>query len=109
MASDAPTARQEALKEAEELLRAGAVSHNHLLFPRDAIEAYLEAGDWDGVERDSPLEGDGFEPSVPLVYASASVAEGNAVAIERGSLVIVVFLMGARGIPLTSASVSVCV
>ena len=28
------------------------------------------------------------------------VAEGNAVAIERGSLVIVVFLMRARGIPL---------
>jgi hypothetical protein len=33
------------------LLRAGAVSHNHLLFPRDAIEAYLEADDWEGVER----------------------------------------------------------
>jgi len=32
-------------------LEAGAVSHNHLLFPRDAIEAYLEAGKWEGVER----------------------------------------------------------
>jgi hypothetical protein len=33
------------------LLRAGAVSHNFLLFPRDAIEAYLEADDWEGAER----------------------------------------------------------
>jgi hypothetical protein len=57
---------------------------------------------------DSPLEGDGFEPSVPLRTHRPLVAEGNAVAIERGSLVSVVFLMRARGFEsLTSASVSV--
>jgi tetratricopeptide (TPR) repeat protein len=50
LASDDPTVRQAALEESEELLHVGAVSHNHLLFPRDAIEAYLEAGDWEGVE-----------------------------------------------------------
>lgn len=50
LATDDPTARQAALEEAEALLHAGAVSHNHLLFPRDAIEAYFEAGDWEHME-----------------------------------------------------------
>ena len=51
LASEDPTARQAALAEGEALLEAGAVSHNHLLFRRDAIDAYLGAGDWEGVER----------------------------------------------------------
>src|SRR6202040_3936006 len=59
LASDDPTARQAALEKGEELLRTGAVSHNHLLFPRDAIEVYLEAGNWDRVER-SAAELDGM-------------------------------------------------
>ena len=41
LASEDPTARQAALAEGEALLEAGAVSHNHLLFRRDAIDAYL--------------------------------------------------------------------
>jgi len=43
--------RQEATAEADRLLSEGAVSHNHLLFRRDAIEVSIDAGDWDGVER----------------------------------------------------------
>ena len=79
MASDAPTARQEALKEAEELLRAGAVSHNHLLFPRDAIEAYLEAGDWEGVERSAAGLAQ-YTRSEPLPFSNFYVARARALA-----------------------------
>jgi hypothetical protein len=49
LASDDPTARQAALEKGDELLRTGAVSHNHLLFPRDAIDA-------DGTRRWAPTE-----------------------------------------------------
>ena len=56
---------------------------------------------WGSVrDADCPLEGDGFEPSPLSCTHRPLVAEGNAVAIEWGSLVIVVFLMRARGIPL---------
>ena len=46
-----PGEREAALAEADRLLEAGVVSHNYLLFPRDAIELHLELADWDGVER----------------------------------------------------------
>ena len=39
--------RRVLLSEADALLAAGAVSHNHLLFPKDAIEVCLEMGDWE--------------------------------------------------------------
>ncbi|TDY27071.1 SAM (Sterile alpha motif) domain-containing protein [Paraburkholderia sp. BL6665CI2N2] len=38
---------KQAIEEGEALLAAGAVSHNHYLFRRDAIEACLERGWWD--------------------------------------------------------------
>jgi hypothetical protein len=60
--------RQVALEEGEELLRAGAVSQNHLLFPRDAIEVYLKAGDWDRAER-SAAELEQYTRSEPLPFA----------------------------------------
>ncbi len=40
-----PDERRRPLDEGEDLLRRGAVSHNHFWFYRDAIEAMLEAGD----------------------------------------------------------------
>jgi hypothetical protein len=43
--------RQAALAEAEALLAKGAVSHNHLWFYRDAIDASLQARDWSEAER----------------------------------------------------------
>ena len=79
LASDNPTARQAALEEAEELLRAGAVSHNHLLFPRDAIEVYLEAGNWDCVER-AVAELEHYTRSEPLPFADFYIARGRALA-----------------------------
>ena len=67
------------MEEAEELLRAGAVSHNHLLFPRDAIEVYLEAGNWDRVER-TVAELEHYTRSEPLPFADFYIARGRALA-----------------------------
>jgi hypothetical protein len=50
LVADDETRRREALAEADALLAAGAVFHNHLMFGRDAIEACLEMGDWDRAE-----------------------------------------------------------
>src|SRR3984893_7645429 len=82
LASDDPIGRQAALEKGEELLRAGAVSHNHLLFPRDAIEVYLEAGNWDGVEH-SAASLEQYTRSEPLPFAYSSVARGRALAAFR--------------------------
>jgi tetratricopeptide (TPR) repeat protein len=82
LASDDPIGRQAALEKGEELLRAGAVSHNHLLFPRDAIEVYLEAGNWDGVEH-SAARLEQYTRSEPLPFADFYVARGRALAAFR--------------------------
>jgi hypothetical protein len=82
LASDDPIGRQAALEKGEELLRAGAVSHNHLLFPRDAIEVYLEAGNWDGVEH-SAASSEQYTRSEPLPFADFYVARGRALAAFR--------------------------
>jgi len=79
LASDDPTARQVALDQAEELLRAGAVSHNHLLFPRDAIEVYLEADNWDRVEC-TVAELEQYTRSESLPFAEFYIAYGRALA-----------------------------
>jgi hypothetical protein len=41
---------ESALAEAQALLTAGAVSHNHFLFRRDAIEACIDRRRWDAAE-----------------------------------------------------------
>jgi class 3 adenylate cyclase/tetratricopeptide (TPR) repeat protein len=79
LAADDPAVRQPALQEAEELLRAGAVSHNHLLFPRDAIEVYLETRDWEGVERIA-ADLEQYTRSEPLPFADFYVARARALA-----------------------------
>jgi len=79
LASDDPIVRQAALEQAEELLRAGAVSHNHLLFPRDAIEVYLEADNWDRVEG-TAAELERYTRSEPLPFAEFYIAYGRALA-----------------------------
>jgi hypothetical protein len=55
------------------------VSHNHLLFPRDAIEVYLEAGDWEGVER-STARLMQYTRSEPLPFADFYIARARALA-----------------------------
>jgi hypothetical protein len=49
-ATDDPATFEVALAEAEALLAAGAVSHNHLLFRNEAIDACLATGAWDQAE-----------------------------------------------------------
>lgn len=43
--------RRAVLEEGERLLAAGSLSHNHMYFYRDAIDACLRAQDWAGAER----------------------------------------------------------
>lgn len=51
LASIDPSVRREALREGEELLQVGSVSHNYLGFYPDAIEASLDMAEWDEAER----------------------------------------------------------
>jgi tetratricopeptide (TPR) repeat protein len=51
LVTEDPDTRQAALKEGEELLAEGAVSHSYFWFYRDAMDACLEAGAWNEVER----------------------------------------------------------
>ena len=46
-----PARRVDLLEEGARQLALGCVSHNHLQLPELAIDALLEIGDWDGVER----------------------------------------------------------
>ena len=79
VASNDPAVRRTALEEAEALLGAGAVSHNHLLFPRDAVEAYLEAENWDGVEQ-TAAELERYTRPEPLPFAAFYIARARALA-----------------------------
>ena len=50
------------------------------------------------ISPDSLLEGDGFEPSVPVTNEPAMSRKANARMVERGSLERVVLLVGDRGL-----------
>ena len=74
-----PTERRAALDEADALLRSGAVSHNQLLFRRDAIEICLDDGDWDRAERFAAgLEA--YTSAEPLPWSAFYVDRGRALA-----------------------------
>jgi class 3 adenylate cyclase/tetratricopeptide (TPR) repeat protein len=73
-----PIERQAALTEGEEILRKGAVGHNHLWFFRYAIDASLDSQDWDGAERYSAALEDYTRPE-PLPWANFFVRYGRAV------------------------------
>ncbi len=79
MATRDPEEREQALKDGEALLRAGAVGHNHFLFYRDAVEASLGAGDWDGAERYAAALED-YTRSEPLPWTDFFMARGRALA-----------------------------
>src|SRR3546814_9051713 len=74
-----PRAREDALAEGEALLRARSVSHNYLLFPRDAIDACLEAGDWDRADRYAAWLED-YARREPMPSTDFAVARGRALA-----------------------------
>jgi tetratricopeptide (TPR) repeat protein len=77
-----PTERRVALMEGEEVLRNGAVSHSHLWFFRYAIDASLDAEDWDGAESYSAALEDYTRPE-PLPWANFFVRYGRSVAAYR--------------------------
>ena len=80
VASEDPETRRAALREGEELLAAGAVSHNHLLFPRDAVDAYLDSGDWEGVERCAAAF-ERYTRSETLPFAEFYIARAGALGV----------------------------
>jgi class 3 adenylate cyclase/tetratricopeptide (TPR) repeat protein len=76
-AVDSKAERDHLLAEGEELLRRGAVGHNHLWFYRDAIEAMLAAGDGPGALR--YVEGlDDYTRAEPLPWSELFAARGRA-------------------------------
>ena len=80
-----PVERRAALAEGEEILRKGAVGHNHFWFFRYAIDASLSSRDWDGAERYSAALEDYARPE-PLPWADFFVRYGRALAAHgRGS------------------------
>jgi tetratricopeptide (TPR) repeat protein len=76
---DDTTVRQAAFREAEDILRAGCVSHNHFWFCREAIDICVETGAWDEVERFAKILGDYTRPE-PLPLCDFYVARGRALA-----------------------------
>jgi hypothetical protein len=77
--SDDDRRRRELLDEADALLMAGAPSHNHLLYGRDAIEVSLDMGDWALAEHyASRLEA--HTRDEPLPFSDFVIARGRALA-----------------------------
>jgi class 3 adenylate cyclase/tetratricopeptide (TPR) repeat protein len=77
--SDDERRRRELLDEADALLAAGALSHNHLIYGRDAIEVSLEMADWALAEHyASRLEA--HTRAEPLPFSDFFVARGRALA-----------------------------
>ena len=69
----------QALAEAEALLDAGSVGHNYLNFYEDAMEACLQIGAWDEVERYAQALQD-YTRSQPLPRSDYFIARGRALA-----------------------------
>ena len=79
-----PVERRAALAEGEEILRKGAVGHNHFWFFRYAIDASLSSRDWDGAERYSAALEDYTRPE-PLPWADFFVRYGRALLHMAGA------------------------
>ncbi|QIE26529.1 Adenylate and Guanylate cyclase catalytic domain protein (plasmid) [Caballeronia sp. SBC1] len=71
--------RERLLREGADLLRRGAVGHNHLWFYRDAIEAMLSASDAAGALRYVATLED-YARAEPLPWADLFAARGRALA-----------------------------
>ncbi|MEE9586695.1 MAG: adenylate/guanylate cyclase domain-containing protein [Hyphomicrobiaceae bacterium] len=78
MASDA-AAREAALDEGEAALREGSVSHNYFWFYRFAIDALLNANDWERVERYAAALEE-YTRDEPLGWTDFFIARGRALA-----------------------------
>jgi class 3 adenylate cyclase/tetratricopeptide (TPR) repeat protein len=79
LAADDPQQCHRALGEAESILGAGSVGHNYLNFYEDAMEACLQIGDWDGVERYASALEEYTRPE-PLPRSDFFIGRGRALA-----------------------------
>ena len=84
-ATDSMAERGAALAEAEALLARGAVSHNHLIYRRYAIEAALASADWDGAGRHADALS-AYTAVEPLPWADLIAARGRALAASGRGL-----------------------
>lgn len=80
LATDDPDERENALAEGESLLQKGCVGQNYFWFYRDAMEACLNTGDWDTVERYADALEEYTRPE-PLPWSDFFIARGRALAI----------------------------
>jgi tetratricopeptide (TPR) repeat protein len=74
-----PTAREQALAEAEHILRTGVSSHNHLYFYRDAMEVTLAMGDHERLARYA-LALEQFTAAEPLPWSDFFIARARLLA-----------------------------
>ncbi|HWT37004.1 MAG TPA: hypothetical protein VN289_12010 [Paraburkholderia sp.] len=75
---------ERALDEGEALLAAGAVSHNHYLFRRDAIDACIERGMWDAAAAHAAAL-EAYASREPSPFSAFVVARARAlIACGRG-------------------------
>jgi class 3 adenylate cyclase/tetratricopeptide (TPR) repeat protein len=79
LVTDDDEVRRESLREGEELLQAGSVSHNFIEFYRTAIETSLITGEWDEVERYASALED-YTRAEPLAWPDFIIARGRAMA-----------------------------
>ena len=77
--TDVRTARRQALQEGEKILRKGAVSHGHIYFYADGMEACLETEEWDEVERYAAALEDFTRPE-PLPWCDFFIRRGRLLA-----------------------------
>ena len=71
--------RNAALALGEQLLRDGSISHSHIWFYRDAIEASLAAGAWSEAERYANVL-EQFTSAEPMPWTDFQIATGRALA-----------------------------
>ena len=84
LAEDDPDARPRWLDEGERQLALGSVSHNHIQLREAAIDALLEIGDLEGVERNC-VRIESYTAQEPLPMSEWIVGRGRALArVARG-------------------------
>ena len=79
-----PAERADALKQGASLLAVGSVSHNHFVFNDCAIQASLNAGDWDAAQRYCDQLA-AYTAAEPVPWADFVIARGRVLAeVGRG-------------------------
>ena len=79
LATDEPTIRDQSLNEGEKILHDGCVGHNYFWFYRDAMEAALNDGAWERVDRYTSALAEYTRPE-PLPWSDFFIARGRALA-----------------------------